>query len=132
MIMSVFHDLLGQRDVFFKGQMAAVDHYGGEAAVDAALAGFKIGAMIQMQHDGQIGFRDSGFHQLYQIRMIGILPGALAHLQNHRRVFHLGRFRDALHDFHVVHIERADGVAALISLFEHFSRGNKWHKSHPP
>ena len=131
-IVGVFHNLLGHGDVLFKGKMAAVDHHGGEAAVDAALAGFEIRAVIQMQHDGQIGFLHCGFHQLHQVGMVGIGAGALADLQNHRRVFFLGRLGDALHDFHVVHIECADGIAAFISLFKHFFGSNQWHRFHPP
>ena len=54
-VVGILHDLLGDLDILGKGLGGGVDHDGGEAAVDAALAGLKVGAVIQMQHDGNIG-----------------------------------------------------------------------------
>ena len=34
---------------------------------------------------------------------------------------------DTLHDLHVVDVERADGVSAVIGFFEHFSRCYERH-----
>jgi len=36
---------------------------------------------------------------------------------------------DALHDLHVVDVESADGVAAVIGLFKHFLGSDQWHKN---
>ena len=119
-VVRVLDDLAGQGDVLLKGQVAAVDHDAGEAAVDAALAGLKVGAVVQMHHDGQVGIRDGGLDHLHEVDVLGILARARAHLQNEGSVFHLRALGDALDDFHVVDVEGADGVTVLVSLFEHF------------
>ena len=41
--------------------------------------------------------------------------------EEHAPVILLAGLSDALHDLHVVDVERADGVAAVIRLLEHFS-----------
>ena len=79
--MGVFHDLFGQGHVILIGMMAAVDHYGSKPAVDAALAQFKGIPMIQVQADGQVCLDDGGFHQLEQVGMVGIFPGAAGDLR---------------------------------------------------
>ena len=131
-IVRILDHLTGQLDVLFKRQMRAVDHDGGEAAVDAGLAGFKIRAVIQVQHDRQIyaallRVQQSGLNQLHQIHMLGISARALGNLKNHRRLFHRSRLGDALNDFHVVDVERADGIVAFIRFLKHLGRGNKTH-----
>src|SRR5699024_3677789 len=52
-IMSIFHNTLGQLNVLSEGLGRGVDHDGGEAAVDAALADLEAVAVIQVQSDGQ-------------------------------------------------------------------------------
>ena len=126
-VVRVLDDLAGQGDILLEGQVAAVDHHAGEAAVDAALAGFEVGAMIQMHHDGQIRVLDGGLDHLHEIDVLGILARARAHLQNEGGVFHLRALGDALDDFHVVDIESADGITALVGLFEHFFAVDHWH-----
>ena len=54
--MRIVHDLFGQGNVFFIGQMATVDHDGSKAAVDAGFAGLKIRAVVQMQRNRKAGF----------------------------------------------------------------------------
>ncbi len=51
-VVGVLDDLLGDLDVLLKGLGGAVDHNGGEAAVDAGLAGLEVRAVVQMQRDG--------------------------------------------------------------------------------
>jgi len=64
-IVRVFHDLLGERNVLFVRMVAAVDHHGGEAAVDAALADIEPVAMIQVQADRQAGLDHSCLYELH-------------------------------------------------------------------
>ena len=59
--------------------------------------------------------------------MLGICARALGDLENDRRLLHRGRLGDALNDFHVVDVERADGIVAFIRLLKHLGRGNKTH-----
>ena len=35
--------------------------------------------------------------------------------------------RDALNDLHVVDVESADGIAAVIGFLKHFFCSNEWH-----
>ena len=74
-----------------------------------------------MQANGQAGLNHSGLYQLDQICAVGICAGALGNLQNNRSIALLGGFRDPLNDFHVVYIEGADGITALIRFFKHLS-----------
>ena len=47
------------------------------------LAGLEVGAVIQMQGDGQVGIFDDGrLHQLHQISVVGVSTGALGHLED--------------------------------------------------
>ena len=126
--MGILDDLAGQGDVVLEAVGGAVDHDGGEAAVDAALAGLEVGAVIQMQDDGDIRVLDDGsLDQLHQIGVVGIGAGALGNLQDHGSVLLLASLGNALHDLHIVDVERADGIAAIIGFLEHFSRSNQWH-----
>ena len=81
-----------------------------------------------MQNDGDIGAAlHSGLNQLHQIGVVGIGAGALGNLQDHGSVLLLASLGNALHDLHIVDVERADGIAAIIGFLEHFSRSNQWH-----
>ena len=44
-----------------------------------------------------------------------------------RQMLFLARLGDALDDFHVVDVESADGVAAVVCLLEHFGRSYQCH-----
>ena len=126
--MGVLDDLLGDLDVLGKGLAGSVDHDGGKAAVDAGLAGLEVGAVVQMQNDGDLGaLDDSGLNQLHQVGVVGVGAGALGHLQNHGSLLLAAGLGDALNDFHVVDIESADGVTAVVGLLEHFGRSYKSH-----
>ena len=80
-----------------------------------------------MQHDGQTGFNHSSFHQLLQVGAVGISACALGYLQNQGRFQVRGGFGNALNDFHIVDIECADGITAVIGFFKHFLRSNQRH-----
>ena len=128
-IMGVLDDLARDLDVLREGLGGGVDHDGGEAAVDAALAGLKVGTVIQMQGNGDVGILDdSGLDQLHQVSMVRVSARALGDLQNDRRMRLGAGFGDALNDFHVVDVESADSIAAGIGFFKHFGCCNKWHK----
>ena len=94
------------------------------------LHSLKAVAVVQVQADGQAGLNDGGLHQLDQIGVVGIGAGALGDLEDQGSVDLFGRFGDALDDLHVVDIERADGVTAVIGLLEHFGGGYQWHNDH--
>ena len=124
----VFHHLLGQGDVFFIGQVRAVDHHGGETAVDTVAAQFEAGAVVQMHHHGHgriLG--QGGFHQLHEVFLPGIAARARRDLKDHGGFFLRGGLHDALHDFHVVDVERAHSIPARIGGGEHFLRPDKRH-----
>ena len=132
MIVCILDNLTGQLDVLFKRQVRAVDHNGSKSAVNASLAGFKIGAVIQMQNDRQIhaallSVEQSRLNQLHQIHMLRIGARALGNLKNHRRLFHRGSLGDALNNFHVVDVESTDGVMSFVRFLKHLGRGNKTH-----
>ena len=125
--MGVLHHLLGDLDILSEGLGGGVDHHGGEAAVDAALAGLEAVAVIQVQADGQAGLDDGSLHQLHQVGVVGVGPGALGDLEDQRGADFLGSLGDTLDDLHVVDVEGADGIAAVIGLLEHFFRSYKGH-----
>ena len=81
-----------------------------------------------MQRDGNFGaLGNGGLNQLHQVSMVGIGAGALGNLQNHGSLLLTAGLGDALNDFHVVDVESTDGVAAVVSLLEHFGRSNQRH-----
>ena len=119
--MGILNDLLGQGDVLLEGLGGGVDHNGGKTAVNAALAQLEAVTMVQVQRDGDFGiFNDGSLDQLHEVRVVGIGAGALGNLQDDRRLQLAGSFGDALNDLHVVDVESADGVAAVVGLLEHF------------
>ena len=130
-VVGVLHDLAGDLDVLGKGLGGSVDHNGGKAAVDAGLAGLKVGAVIQVQGDGDIGaLDDGGLHQLHQVGVVGIGPGALGDLEDQRGVDLAGRLGDTLDNLHIIDVEGADSIPAVIGLLEHFFGRNQWHEGH--
>ena len=131
-LVRIFHHLAGDGDVVLKAELGAVDHHGGESAVNAVLADLKAVAMVQMQRNGNGGIGYGRLHQLDQINVLGIFAGAGRNLQNDGSLFQLGSFGNSLHDLHIVDVESAYGVAALIGFLEHIFRGNQWHIEFPP
>ena len=122
---SVLYNLLGLLNVLVERTGRAVDHNGGEAAVDAGLAGFEVGAVVQMQNNGDIGAANYGsLDQLDQIVVVRVGAGTLGNLEDNGSVLFLAGLSDALNDFHVVYVERTNCITAMISLFKHLSGCN--------
>ena len=122
---SVLYDLLGLLNVLVERTGRAVDHNGGEAAVDAGLAGLEVRAVVQMQSDRNIRALDNScLYHLYEVGVVSVSACALGYLKNDRSVLLLASLGDTLNDLHVVHVESADSVAAVISLLEHLSSSN--------
>ena len=131
-IMSILNNLAGQGDVFFIGPGGGVDHNGGETAVNAALAELEAVAMVQMQRDRDIGVFDHGsLNQLDQIGVVGIGAGTLGNLQDNGSFQFACSFGDTLDDLHVVDVESADSITAVIGLLKHFSGCYEWHGKEP-
>ena len=123
--MRVLNDLLGDLNVFVKRLAGAVDHNGGEAAVDAGLAGLEVRAVVKVQGDRNVrALLDGCLNHLHQVGVVGISARALGNLQNNRSVLLLAGLGDTLNDFHVVDVESADSVAAIISFLKHLGSSN--------
>ena len=84
--------------------------------------------MVEVDGDGNIGEADGGLDELLEIDGVRILARALGDLQHHGRLFFFARFDDGLKEFHVVHVERAQGVFALERFREQVRCMSQWHK----
>ena len=69
--------------------------------------------------------------QLVADQLLDVCTGALGNLQDDRSVLLAAGLCDGLNDSHVVDIESADGIAAVVSLLEHFgsSYQSHWNQS---
>ena len=123
----VFHDFLGDFDVFLERLVAGVNHHAGETFVNALLAQFKRVAVVQMHGNGDGGQADGRLDEFFEINRIGVLARALGNLEHHRRLFLFARLDDGLKQFHVVDVERAQRVFALQRLRKKFSGVCQWH-----
>ena len=86
-----------------------------------------------MQGDGDLGILDDcGLDQLDEIGVIGVGAGALGDLEDHGAVQLARCFRDTLDDFHVVDVEGADGITAVVGFREHFFCGYERHNTKSP
>ena len=127
MRVGILHDLAGQRDVVLKGMLGAVDHNGGEPAVDARLADVEIRAVVQMQGQVNAAVGNGCLCQRHEVRRFGVLPRACGDLQDDGGLNLTCCLGNRLHDLHVVDVEGADGVTARIRLFEHRGSCDKSH-----
>lgn len=118
-------------DIFVQRVFGSVDHDGGEAVFDAALAEVEGIAVIQVQRDGETGGLDRRFHQLFEVDGIGVFSRARGDLQDEGRILRDACVYDSLDDFHIVDVKSADRIAVLIALFEHFFGCDQWHKRPP-
>ena len=129
--MRVLNDLAGQRDVVLKGVMRTVDHDRGETAVDAGLADLEVCAVVEVEREVNTGILDRSLCQCNEVLMLCILSCACGNLQDNGGAQFFRRLGDRLDDLHVVDVECADGVTALVSLLEHLFGCYKCHFSSP-
>ena len=119
-LMSIFNNFSGLRDVLLEGMAGIVDHNGSKSAVDAGLAGCEICAVVQMQNDRDLRIQfNSSLYHLYQIDGVGILSCACGSLKDQGGLKLCSCLGDTLHDLHVVDVECADSISAVIGLLEH-------------
>ena len=129
-LVSVIGHFLGEGNVLLVGQMRTVDHHRRESAFDTALAQFEAVTVVQVEDNLRmlpaqfLGISNSALCHIAQQRSVGVSACALGYLKNDRSVLLLASLGDTLNDLHVVHVESADSVAAVISLLEHLSSSN--------
>ena len=80
--MGVLDDALRKFDVLLEAQVRAVDHDGGEAAVDAGLANVKVRAVIEVQCDGNIVDFKSCLDEMDKVLMTSVLACTRRDLQD--------------------------------------------------
>ena len=118
--MSIFHNLLCEGDIVLKRMLGAVYHDGRKAAVDARLADIEIRAVVEMESEVNAAVLSCRMSESHEISMLCILACAGGNLKYDRRFLLCRSFGDSLNYLHIVDVEGAYGIAALISLFEHF------------
>ena len=128
MLVRVFHDFLGDFDVLVERLVAGVNHHAGEPFVNALLAQFERVAVVEVDGDGDVGQADGRLDELLEINRVGVLARALGNLEHQRRFFLFAGLDDGLDEFHVVHVERAEGVFALQRLGEQVFGMCQWHR----
>ena len=67
---------------------------------------------------------NSSLYHLNEVGVVCVSACALGYLQDYRSVLLLASLGDTLNDLHVVHVESANSVAAVVSLLEHLSSSN--------
>ncbi len=123
--MRILSNLLCNLNVLLVRHRRTVEHNRGKAAVDAVLAELEGVAVVKVQGDRDIRALDySRLNHLEQIGVVRVSARALGYLQDNRSLLLLASLRDTLNDFHIVHVESTDGVAAVVSFLEHFGRSN--------
>ena len=70
---------------------------------------------------------NSGLDELHKINVLCVVASALGNLEDKRSAKLDSGFGDALYNLHVVNVESADGVSAVIGFLEHFGRGDYCH-----
>ena len=80
-----------------------------------------------MQGDGQILAFERSLHEVLEVGGLRILSRTGGSLQDDGGLHSRCRFGDALNNLHVVDVESADGVAALVGFLEHFFCSDEWH-----
>ena len=119
-LMRILGHTSGLLDILLEGMAGIVNHDGSKATVHALFADIEICAVIQVQGNGNLRIKlHSSLDQLFQIHGIGVLAGAGGSLQDHRGFQLCSRLGDRLDDLHVVDIECADCIAAIVCLFKH-------------
>ena len=116
----VFDDFPGDFDILLERPVRGVDHDRCEAVVNKLLARLECVAVVQVDRDGNVRiFLDDHIDYRPEIAVFGIGASAPGNLQNQRSLLFGNRTDDALGDFHVIDIERANRIAVLIRHLEH-------------
>src|ERR1041385_1352967 len=82
-----------------------------------------------MHGNWNIGKAHGSLDEFFQVNRIGILACALGDLEHDRRLLFFTGLHNCLKQFHVVDVERADGVLPFKRLGEKFSSMGEWHRS---
>ncbi|MCY1303082.1 hypothetical protein D9M70_527740 [compost metagenome] len=110
----------------------AVHHHAGKAGADRSLAHRRAGAVVLVQHDGDVRMGlGSGQHHMAQVGLAGILARTGRGLQDDRAVGLLGRFHDGVDLFQVVDVECRHAVAELSRVVQQLPQGNECHGKAP-
>ena len=129
-LVSVLNYLAGQLDILLEGILGAVDHNGGKAAVDAALADIEICAVVEVESNVDARILYGCLSERHKVLMLSILTCACGNLHDNRRLVLLCSLCDSLNNLHIVDVESTDSVAAFISLLKHLCCCYKGHFIH--
>ena len=122
-LMGVFYDFSRNLDILFVRKRGTVYHNRCEAPVYAGFAGVEVGTVVEVKNDRNVRtFFNRSLYEFYEVGVVGVGSRPLTYLKNNGRVFFFARFGNPLNDFHIIDVERAYGVTALISRFEHLFR----------
>ena len=119
-VMCILDHLFGDGDVLLPRLGGSVDHDGSEASVDGCLADVEVCAVVEVHGNGDVRRLHRGFDEVTKVHGVGVLSGTGRDLQDDGRVELVCGFNDGLDHLHIVHVERADRIAAGVRLFEHF------------
>ena len=126
-LVSEIADLLGQGDVLVVRKSGAVDHDGGEAEFDAALAELEGITVVEVEadRDGAFAFADlfgvfdRALSHVAEEGLVRVVASAFGNLEDHRGFHFRASGDDRLELFHVVEVERRDRIVALHGFCEH-------------
>ena len=116
--MGILDNFLGDFDVLVERLVGGVNHHAGKALVNALFAQLEGVAVVQVNSDGDVRDADRGLNEFFEVNRVGVLAGPLGNLEDERRFFLFASLNDGLDEFHVIHVECAQGILALESLGE--------------
>ena len=125
--MSILYDLLGDSDVLFIGESAAVKHDTGETVVNALLANLKAVTVVEVKGNLRIGTAEllgilhSTLSHVAEDGAVSVGTSTLADLHDDGRLGFHGSLHNSLHLLHGVEVEGGDGIATGNGLLEHFT-----------
>ena len=111
---------------------AAVHHHAGEAILDRGGAGRLVVAVVLVHADrnGRVEL-DQRVNQSRQHDIVGVLPGASAGLDDHRRIGCLRGLHDRQPLLHIVDIECRHPVALLRGVIQKLPQRDPRHLGYP-
>ena len=114
--------VLGFLDIFLDGVVRAVEHYGGEACLDALVCAL-VGAVVKVNCYGN-GDAETLDHTLNHTNdglvAAHVLARALGYAENNRGLHFLSGEKDSLRPLEVVDIELAYCIVAFSCFKKHF------------